>query len=131
MSGVDDKVGLKRKPDLQVSYTDNRGTAVVSLQGPLIAGEVAHFRAACREGREQGHKYFVVDLADVVEVDGYGLAALVGLLSRCHSDQGELILCGLNPDLRHRFEATYCDEIFQTATTVPKAIEKMEEWVKS
>ena len=113
------------KGALRVSMAKSRGAAVIGLQGELISGEVVHFRRACGEAEREGLTDWVVDLAEVDEIDGYGLASLVGLLSRAKRIGGRVVLCGMNPDLRKRFEATHCDAIFEVDFTVAKAVDRL------
>jgi anti-anti-sigma factor len=115
-----------RQAELIVSTASNEGAAVIGLKGSFVGSEVIHFRKACNEAQKSGLKNWVVDLAEVDEIDGYGLASLVGLLSRSRSDGGRLVLCGINPDLRSRFEATQCDSIFVTEFTIAKAVDRLK-----
>jgi len=104
----------------------NGEAAVIGLRGRFVGGEVFQFRRSCTEASRQGLKNWVIDLSEVDEIDGYALASLVGLLSRARSSGGRLLLCGVNPDLKKRFEATMCDSIFQNEFTVSKAVERLE-----
>lgn len=113
------------KGALRVSTAKSRGAAVIGLQGDFVGIEVAHFRRACNVMEQEGFRFWVVDLAEVDRIDGYGLAGLVGLLSRAKRDGGRLVLCGINPDLRARFEATFCEEIFEIDFTVAKAVDRL------
>lgn len=98
---------------------------MLGLQGEFIGSEVVHFRRACNIMSSEGFKQWVIDLAEVHEIDGYGLASLVGLLSRAKRQGGRVVLCGINPDLRRRFEATHCEEIFEIDFTVAKAVDRL------
>lgn len=111
---------------LQVNLASSDETAVLGLHGDFVGSEVVHFRRACGEAQKSGHNDFVVDLSEVGSIDGYGLASLVGLLSRTRKSDGNLIICGINPDLRTRFEATHCDVIFDTEFTVAKAVDRLK-----
>lgn len=110
---------------LRVSTAKSRGAAVLGLQGEFVGSEVVHFRRACNVMDSEGFKHWVIDLAEVDEVDGYGLASLVGLLARAKRNGGRVVLCGLNPDLRRRFEDTHCEEIFEIDFTVAKAVDRL------
>ena len=111
---------------LQVNLAGSDEIAVLGLHGDFVGSEVVHFRRACGEAQKGGLKDFVVDLSEVSSIDGYGLASLVGLLSRVKNLEGRLILCAINPELRTRFEATHCDVIFDTEFTVAKAVDKLK-----
>lgn len=115
------------KPKLDVSYGSSEGVAVIRLVGDFVGSEVVQFRRACSLADREGLEHRIVDLAEVHRIDGYGLAGLVGLLSRRKHQGGRVILCGINPDLRARFETTHCDVIFETAFTVAKALDMLKE----
>ena len=117
------------KPKLDVNYGSTEGVAVIRLVGDFVGSEVVQFRRACTLADKEELQDRVVDLSDVHDIDGYGLAGLVGLLSRRKSQGGRVILCGINPDLRAKFETSHCDVIFETAFTVTKALEMLKEGV--
>ena len=110
---------------LQVGHKTMDTSSVIELSGSLIGSEVFKFRHACSEAVKSGMPHRIVDLTDVHEIDGYGMAGLVGLLARRSREGGQVVLCGVNPDLRSRFEATHCDCIFQTAVSQARALEKL------
>lgn len=120
----------RKRHSLDVSYAASDGIAVIRLAGDLVGSEVVHFRRACTAAAKEGLSDRVVDLAEVESIDGYGLASLVGLLARRSHQGGRVVLCGINPELRSKFEATHCDVIFDTAFTVAKALDFIREGAK-
>lgn len=104
-------------------HTSRHGScAVLALNGPLTAKTVANFRRAALVA-EAGHRGPVVlDLSEVDEIDGHGLASLVGLLARRVATESTVALCGVRPDLRARFEATFCDALFPLRSTLTAAL---------
>ena len=107
--------------ELKVDLSQSDNAAVIILSGALVKSQVSQFRRACSES-EGSTEHSVVDLTEVEEIDGYGLSSLVGLLARRHASGGEVRLCGLDPELRQRFEKTFCDELFRFSSSVAKGL---------
>jgi anti-anti-sigma factor len=112
---------------LEVDIAERGRTAILTLAGALTGRHVAALRRAvfAAEGGLCGH--LVLDMTEVDEIDGYGLAALVGMLSRQAAKQGKVVLFGVRPDLRTRFEATFCDTLFPLRNSLAAALELVEE----
>lgn len=109
--------------DFHVHISQRGGTAILSLQGPLTGKNVATFRRACYQAETQENRHCLLDMTDVEEIDGYGLSALVGLLGRRRERNGQVVLYGLNPGLKPRFEATFCDVLFAIRSSLAQAMD--------
>lgn len=114
-------------PSLQVDMTVADGVPVIRIAGSLVGKQVALFRRACMEAQQEGYTHRVVDLSEVDEIDGYGMAALVGLMARRRKKRGTVVLCGVNPDIRQRLEATHCDSVFKMAVSTGGALELLKD----
>lgn len=109
---------------LQVDISQQGRTALLTLVGPLTAKHVAALRRASFELERRGDcAHCVLDMTDVEEIDGYGLSTLVGMLARRGSQSGKVVLFGLRPDLKSRFEATFCDCLLPLRPTLAGALE--------
>lgn len=115
--------------ELKVDLSKTGNAAVIVLAGSFVKSQVSQFRRACSDS-EESTQHSVVDLTDVDEIDGYGLSSLVGLLARRRSNGGEVRLCGLDPELRQRFEKTFCDELFRFTSSVAKGISTLTDGVE-
>ena len=118
---------IEEERHLSVELASAGDASVLRLVGDLVGKQVAQFRRACAQAEKEKFLHTVVDLSEVEEIDGYGLAGLVGLLARRRRLGGRVVLCGLNPDLRLKFEATHCDVIFKTAVSQSGALEALKE----
>lgn len=109
---------------LQVEISRHGVTSVLALSGPLTSKHVAVLRRAAFQAEESGQGApCVLDLSEVEEIDGYGLSTLVGMLARRSAHGGGTVaLCGVRPDLRERFEATFCDTLFPLRSTLAAAL---------
>lgn len=111
---------------LEVTTSTRDNAKVLSLKGDLVASEVIHFRQACGRAEKENCSRWIVDLTHVNAIDGYGLASLVGLLSRTKSLGSRLVVCGVNPNLRSSLEATMCDGLFEITFTQTQALESLK-----
>lgn len=114
-------------PSLHVDLTMTDSVPVIRVSGSFVGKEVAIFRRVCMEAQKEGYTNRVVDLSEVDEIDGYGMAALVGLMARRRRHRGTVVLCGVNPDLRQSLEATHCDSIFKMAVSISGALELLKD----
>lgn len=112
---------------LSVDLSSADDASILRVIGELVGKQVSIFRRACAQAQKENLSHRVVDLSEVEEIDGYGIAGLVGLVARRRRFGGRVVLCGLNPDLRHKFEATHCDTIFKFAVSQSGALEALKE----
>lgn len=109
-------------------HTSRHGSCLVlSFNGTLTAKTVATFRRAALTAEAEPGAPVIVDLSEVDQLDGHGLASLVGLLARRQAVKSTVALCGVRPDLRERFEATFCDALFPLRSTLTAALHALEE----
>ena len=112
---------------LSVELSSADDASILRVVGELVGKQVAIFRRACGQAQKENFLHRIVDLSEVEEIDGYGIAGLVGLLARRRRHGGKVILCGLNLDLRFKFEATNCDSILKVAVSQSGALEALKE----
>ena len=112
---------------LSVDLSSADDASILRVVGELVGKQVAIFRRACGQAQKESFPHRIVDLSEVEDIDGYGIAGLVGLLARRRRHGGRVVLCGLNPDLRIKFEATHCDSIFTIAVSQSGALEALKE----
>lgn len=115
-----------QKASLLVELSTVEDVCVIHVSGSFVGKAVSVFRRVCSDAQRLGLPHRVVDLSEVDEIDGYGIACLVGLLARRKKARGHVILCGINPDLRHKFEATRCDSVFRMAVSSSGALELLK-----
>jgi len=71
---------------------------------------------------EEGKNNIVVDLNDVRFVDSSGLGALVSGFKNASARNGNLKLCGLQPQVRSMFELTRLHRVFEIFPGVDEAV---------
>lgn len=96
---------------------------VVDVEGQLIVGNRQELKQLVLEELERGEKTFVVDFAETVYIDSSGLGVLVSLSKKIREQGGDLVLAGLNEDLRTLFELTKLDTRFTIADDRTQALQ--------
>ncbi len=71
----------------------------------------------------EGKKNVLVDLNDVRFIDSSGLGALVSGFKNAISNQGNLKLSGLQPQVRSMFELTRLHRVFEIFPSLTEALE--------
>ncbi|MEW6277760.1 MAG: STAS domain-containing protein [Candidatus Eremiobacterota bacterium] len=98
-----------------VQGQESRGdaSAVITLRGAWTKGNNDGFRAAASNMIREGHRFLVIDVANVHTLDSFALASLVAVYARLKTMQppGALCLVGVNPDLRDQMAARRVEKI--------------------
>ena len=71
---------------------------------------------------EEGKHELVIDLKDVRFVDSSGLGALVSGFKNASARNGNLKLCGLQPQVKSMFELTRLHRVFEIFATADEAL---------
>jgi anti-sigma B factor antagonist len=102
------------------------------LSGVLIAdigGRLALFDVTLRERMhewlEEGHRAFVLNLANVPYVDSFGLGQLITILALIRSKGGQLVLLELTDHVLALFAITKLNTVFSISVEEAHAIESV------
>lgn len=101
---------------------DASGAIVVGVDGQLIVGNRHELKQKVLDALEKGEKKIVVDFSNTGYIDSSGLGVLVSLAKKLREEGGELLLAGLNPDLRTLFELTKLDTLFNITDSADEAL---------
>jgi anti-sigma B factor antagonist len=71
---------------------------------------------------EQGKNNLVIDLEEVRFVDSSGLGSLVSGFKNASARNGNLKLCGLQPQVKSMFELTRLHRVFEIFPSVDEAL---------
>lgn len=72
---------------------------------------------------QRGSRRMVIDLSEVHFIDSSGLGMLVSGLRLAKKTGGALKLAALNADLKHLFECTRLDRLFEIFADVDQAVQ--------
>ncbi len=71
---------------------------------------------------EEGKNHIVIDLQDVRFVDSSGLGALVSGFKNASARNGNLKLCGLQPQVKSMFELTRLHRVFEIFSGIEESL---------
>jgi len=97
------------------------GVVIVDLSGRLCFLEVA-LHKQIKELLDEGHRSFVVNLADVPYVDSFGLGQLIAIWTSIRSAGGHLVLLRPTDHVQHLFQITKLNSVFETAGEEVQAV---------
>ncbi|MDY6849306.1 MAG: STAS domain-containing protein [Geoalkalibacter sp.] len=71
---------------------------------------------------EEGKNHIVIDLQEVRFIDSSGLGALVSGFKNASARNGNLKLCGLQPQVKSMFELTRLHRVFEIFSGIDEAL---------
>ena len=108
---------------IQTMAADNRAAAVVRVTGALDLTTVDELRGAIRESLTvPAPACLVVDLKDATHIDSSGIGMLLEGLRNANQRHVSFVLCGLNGMVRHIFERTRLNQLFDIRPTSEEAL---------
>ncbi len=108
---------------LGFSVSREGDVTVIEVEGQLIVGNRQELKQMVLEELERGERTFVVDFDRTEYIDSSGLGVLVSLSKKIREQGGELVLAGLNEDLRTLFELTKLDTLFTITNDRAQALQ--------
>ena len=105
-----------------VRKDESKGVVVIGVDGQLIVGNRHDLKSKVMESMDAGETKFVVDFTATGYIDSSGLGVLVSLAKKVREAGGDLVLAGLNEDLRTLFELTKLDTLFAIKASPEEAI---------
>jgi len=97
------------------------GVVIVDMNGRLCFLDAA-LREHVNELLEEGHRAFVLNLANVPYVDSFGLGQLITIWSSVRSRGGQLILLRPTDHLQELFRITKLNTIFHISSEETQAV---------
>lgn len=94
---------------------------LVTPSGRLDHAQAKHLAAALNQQLEAGHRWLIVNLADVEFISSAGLKMLVSVWQRVRDQKGDLALATLNPRVREVLEMIGLDLVFTIAASPEQA----------
>jgi anti-sigma B factor antagonist len=104
--------------DFTVDFSEKENYYLIKVEGEIDAYHSATFKQKTKEKlTEISQSKFVIDMSLVSYIDSAGLGAVVSLLKEARNLKKELILVGLQPQVRKIFEMTKLDKIVKILDT--------------
>lgn len=108
--------------DLSIQVVERSGRTVLLLAGELDVASAPALRRHLVEVLADGPVDLVADLSGVSFIDSSGLGILVGGVRRTRARGGDLVLCGLEGNVRDVVELTGLDRAFTVRATLEEAL---------
>ena len=110
---------------MAAAFEVKNGVGLVTMSGPLTAGQVDTFRAEFNNWHmnDETFRNIVLDCHGIDFMDSSGLGALIALLKRVSERGGDLKLARLTKKVRMVLEITRAYKIFQICDTVEEALQ--------
>ncbi|GAB6188874.1 STAS domain-containing protein [Marinitoga arctica] len=105
--------------DFTVDFSEKDKYYLIKVEGEIDAYHSATFKQKTKEKlTELSYTKYVIDMSAVSYIDSAGLGAIVSLLKESRNLKKELILVGLQPQVRKVFEMTKLDKIVKIIDTI-------------
>ena len=105
--------------NIKIESLDN--VSVVRCGGSLDADSVAAFKKATTEIVNGGVVRLVIDCSSLNFIDSMGLGALISLLRRARSQEGDVKVAALSDDVKTIFEITRLHRLFDVCADAQAA----------
>lgn len=106
--------------ELVIDRSEDFPQEVLSLHGPLTAGNASIFQNAIR--REEPASMLILDLSEVPYIDSAGLGCLVSAFVSRQKAGRKMILSGINQRVQRLFEITRVQDLFLIFSSPDEAI---------
>lgn len=106
--------------------TSSKTAHVERVDGQLIDSNRHKLKERIVELLAQGERKIVIDFSSCGYIDSSGCGVLVSISKKIRDAGGEIVLAGLNEDLRTLFELTKMDILFVIADNAERAVQHLE-----
>ncbi len=84
----------------------------IKISKNFTVDEVSKFRESAYLAISKEPVHFDLDFSECTFIDSTGLGVLVGLYKKCQENKSEMLLFGLNEDVKRVIHMTRLDSIF-------------------
>lgn len=100
---------------------------ILTLEGRLDAQSSASFKKTLSPFVKEETPLLILDFRHVAFVDSTGLGALISMLRKVQSQDGQLTLTNVNAEVESIFEVTRLHKLFKIKPTLDRALESLRE----
>lgn len=98
---------------MKIEIEKKEVATVLTISGNLDADTVPQFKKAAQKVVDEECWQVVLDFSQLDFIDSMGLGALISLLRRVRTRQGDVKISGLKPEVRSVFEITRLNRLFE------------------
>ena len=110
--------------EMRFEYIDN--VLVAHLQMFLDRSGAENFKYVLSERMRAGEK-IILDLEKLVNIDNYGLDALLAVAQKALENNSEIKLAGVSADMQIVLDITKVYQVFEIYSTVEEAVKSCQE----
>lgn len=107
--------------EFNVEVEKKDGAVIIYPMGEINAYHVSDFKTRVLESISKGEKV-IIDFSNVDYVDSAGLGSLVAILKHVKTENKEMKLVSLKPNLKRIFELTKLDMVFDMLDDLNSAL---------
>lgn len=112
---------------LEITQRQNQNVIILDLSGKIQLGESSvEFRITLRQLMEKGEKYFLLNLAEVSQIDSCGLGELVAGFVSVEKNGGEMKLLNLTDRVNELMMITKLLTVFEVYENEEQAINSFQ-----
>lgn len=109
---------------MKIDITKKEDVTILKISGNLDAESVAEFKKTAGKIVEEGCYQLIIDCRTLEFVDSMGLGAMISLLRKVRTHQGDIKIAALNADVRSVFEITRLHRLFEITPDMESAYQK-------
>jgi anti-sigma B factor antagonist len=109
---------------MELSIHENQGVTVVMVSGEMDVGNSTQLGEELDRLLTEGSRKLVIDLGKVGFMNSAGLTMLIHYYKLARSNCGDISLVALQPPVRHVFQLTRLDRVFDLQPDVAKGIQR-------
>ena len=110
--------------EMRFEYIDN--VLVAHLQMFIDRSGAENFKYVLSERMRAGEK-IILDLEKLVNIDNYGLDALLAVAQKALENNSEIKLAGVSADMQIVLDITKVYQVFEIYSTVEEAVKSCQE----
>ena len=111
---------------MEYSFEEHGNAIKISMAGKMVAGKAEEIKEKLQTALEKKHN-LVLDFSGVTDIDSTGLGALVYLLHKAKSMDGNVKLACIQPRPRIVFDVTKVYRVFDIFDSVEAALDSFDE----
>ncbi len=109
---------------MKIDILKKEEITILQISGNLDAESVAAFKKTAGKIVEEGCTHLILDCKALEFIDSMGLGAIISLLRKVRSQQGDIKIAALSPDVRSVFEITRLHRLFEITPDMESAYQK-------
>ncbi len=113
--------------ELEISKDRKGNVSVLRVKGAINAHTVSDFESHLEEMAKGGEFNILIDCKDLDYISSAGLGALMGVIERVKSNNGDIKLCNTSNNVYRVFDILGFTELFEIYDSIEKGLRAFEQ----